>query len=160
MNLHDVIKYPYLSEKSSKNYDQGIYVFAVDKRTNKAEVKHVVEFIFKVKVAKVNIIPVRKKPKKVGKFAGFKSAYKKAIVTLQDGYSIQIFKEKEPEIDSNKNIENKKVNKETELKIKEIEKRAAEKIAAKAKTEKTALKETVNDDQEEKSEVHHQDEEK
>lgn len=132
MNITEVIKYPILTEKSSQKIDQGIYTFAVDKRTNKAEVKRVVEFIFDVKVAQVNIMTIRKKPKKLGKFAGFKSGYKKAIVTLSKG-SIQLFKDEAPKEEIV--ADDKEFLKPTTIKrdeISDIEKRAAAKIAAKA----------------------------
>lgn len=164
MDLHNVIKYPLLTEKSSQKFDQGIYTFAVDQKTNKAEVKHVIEFIFNVKVAKVNILTVRKKAKKLGKFAGFKSGYKKAIVTLQKGYSIQLFNEKTPEINEDKAIKAKGPSKEELAKIHDLEKRAAEKIAAKAQAsaKKVVLKEKENikEDQAEKVPSSDQDEEK
>ena len=63
MNVNEVIKYPILSEKTYAQMANGIYAFAVDIRTNKVEVKKSIEFIFEVKVKKVNIINIDKKPK-------------------------------------------------------------------------------------------------
>lgn len=145
MNLNDVIKYPILSEKTYAQMQNGVYTFAVDPRTNRAEVKKVVEFIFDVKVEKVNIINVDKKPKKLGRFAGFTNKVKKAIVTLADGNVINIFPEEAP-VAEVKEEATTKAHKHAEVEMSDAEKRAAEKIAAKAKAkaeEKTAdVKET------------------
>lgn len=127
MHISEVIKRPILTEKSYAQMKDGIYTFAVDKRTNKAEVKKVVEFIFEVKVEKVNIITVSKKPKNLGRFKGFVAGYKKAIVTLKEGSTISMFQEQEvaqPEV---------KVKETKEKVVSDAEQRAAAKIAAKAK---------------------------
>lgn len=128
MKINQVIKFPILTEKSSKQIDAGIYTFAVDKRTNKAEVKKVLEIIFDVKVVSVNISNVRRKPKKVGKFQGFRSGYKKAIVTLSKGDSIKLFKDQELE---NQTVNHKEQAKPISSEMSDVEKRAAAKIAAK-----------------------------
>ena len=126
MHLNEVIKHPILSEKTYQQMASGVYTFAVDFRTNKAEVKKVVEHIFDVKVDKVNIQTVQKQPKRIGRFNGFTNRYKKAIVTLAEGHVINIFPE---EI-----VEDVKPAKEEKVKeVSEAEKKAAEKIAAKAK---------------------------
>lgn len=132
MHLNEVIKHPILSEKTYQQMASGVYTFAVDFRTNKAEVKKVVEHIFDVKVEKVNIQTVQKKPKKIGRFEGFTNRYKKAIVTLVEGHVINIFPEEVV-------AEEPKATKEKEPKeISEAEKKAAEKIAAKAAIKKDA----------------------
>ena len=126
MNVNEVIKYPLLTEKTYSQMQSGIYTFAVDKRTNKAEVKKVIEFIFDVKVERVNIMTVNRKPKKLGRFAGFVAGYKKAIVTLKDGETIQIF----PGDAEAAPVEEAKPKKEKKAKaeVSEAEKKAAEKI--------------------------------
>ncbi len=131
MNHNEVIKFPILTEKSYKLMDNNVYTFAVDKRTNKSEVKKVIEFIFEVKVSKVNIFTVPKKAKKLGRFEGFTNGYKKAMVTLKDGSVINIFPE-----EAIKEAEAKAKTKEVEADVKsnepsEAEKKAAEKIKAK-----------------------------
>lgn len=134
MNLNEVIKHPILTEKTYSQMSQGVYTFAVDFRTNKAEVKRVVEHIFEVKVEKVNIMTVDKKAAKLGRFQGFKNRYKKAIVTLADG-QINLFPEdavQEPET----KVE-VKTKAEVTKEMSEAEKKAAAKIAAK-KAEKEA----------------------
>ncbi|ENY68838.1 50S ribosomal protein L23 [Metamycoplasma auris 15026] len=126
MNINQVIKYPILTEKSEiARTNQNVYTFAVDRRTNKIEVKKAVEFIFDVKVLKVNIINYDKKPARLGRFSGFKNAVKKAIVYLDEKSKILLFAEEAKEA-------KKEVAKETEAKetqeISEAEKKAAEKI--------------------------------
>lgn len=94
MNINEVIKYPVLTEKSEiARTNQNVYTFVVDKRTNKIEVKKAVEFIFDVKVKRVNIINYDKKPAKLGRFAGFTNAVKKAIVYLDENSKIVLFAE-------------------------------------------------------------------
>ncbi|MCP4354178.1 MAG: 50S ribosomal protein L23 [Proteobacteria bacterium] len=146
MNVNEVIKYPILSEKSYQQMATGVYTFAVDFRTNKAEVKKVVEHIFDVKVAKVNIATVQKKPKKVGRFDGFTNRYKKAVVTLSEGV-INIFPEEVEE-----KPKEKVTKKEKKKEISEAEKRAAEKIAAKEK-EKLASKDVKKETKVDKTDV-------
>ena len=123
MQLSEIIKHPILTEKTYPLMEKGIYTFAVDKRTNKAEVKKAIQFIFDVKVKKVNIMNIRKKPKKMGKYNGFLAGYKKVIVTLDKG-SISLFEDEQ-----NAPVEVKaKEIKNTNSKISEAEKKAAAKI--------------------------------
>lgn len=137
MNINEVIKYPILSEKTYQQMATGVYTFAVDFRTNKAEVKRVVEYIFDVKVGKVNIMTVDKKAKKIGRFAGFTNRYKKAIVTLTEG-TINIFPEEvEAPVETK---ETKKAEKAEKVEMSDAEKKAAEKIAAKAKAKEAEAK--------------------
>lgn len=143
MNINEVIKYPVLTEKSEiARTNQNVYTFVVDKRTNKIEVKKAVEFIFDVKVKRVNIINYDKKPAKLGRFAGFTNAVKKAIVYLDENSKIVLFAEEANE--AKKAVENEaKTEKVAEVKeISEAEKKAAEKIkkAAEAKTKKAEEK--------------------
>ncbi len=88
----DIIKRPIITEKTSDLMAKdNKYTFAVDKRTNKTEVKYAVKELFKVEVEKVNIMNVRAKRRKVGKYEGKRPGYKKAIVKLAAGHSIEIF---------------------------------------------------------------------
>ncbi|MDI3349428.1 50S ribosomal protein L23 [Mycoplasmopsis arginini] len=143
MNINEVIKYPVLTEKSEiARTNQNVYTFVVDKRTNKIEVKKAVEFIFDVKVKRVNIINYDKKPAKLGRFAGFTNAVKKAIVYLDENSKIVLFAEEANE--AKKAVENEaKTEKVAEVKeISEAEKKAAEKIkkTAEAKAKKAEEK--------------------
>ncbi|MGL5590914.1 MAG: 50S ribosomal protein L23 [Metamycoplasmataceae bacterium] len=128
MNINEIIRYPILTEKTYKQMEDHIYTFAVDKRASKLEIKKAIQFIFEVKIDKINVFNVPKKAKKVGKYSGFTKSYKKAIVTLnKDSASINIF----PEEGIAKDEALKKPKKDLEkLKaISEAEKKVAEKIA-------------------------------
>jgi len=78
----DVIKRPIITERTTDMMADNKYVFDVDVRTNKTEIKKAVEQIFDVKVVNVNTINIRKKPKRFGKYSGFTARRKKAIVQL------------------------------------------------------------------------------
>ena len=90
-NPRDIILYPIYTEKSVAIGEDGrVVTFAVAQGTNKIQIKQAVESIFNVKVEKVNIVNVRKKDKKVGKFTGQTAAVKKAIVSLKEGHKIDV----------------------------------------------------------------------
>ncbi|MBM7708520.1 50S ribosomal protein L23 [Enterococcus lemanii] len=92
MNLLDVIKRPVITEKSMLAMDEKKYTFDVDTRANKTLVKQAVEAAFDVKVKNVNIINVRPKFKRVGKYAGYTKKRRKAIVTLtENSKAIEFF---------------------------------------------------------------------
>ncbi|MGZ9431978.1 50S ribosomal protein L23 [Mycoplasma sp. AC157] len=139
MNINEIIKYPILTEKSYLQMSSGTYVFAVDRRTNRSEVKKAVEYIFNVKVEKVNIFNVPKKPAKLGRYQGFTNSFKKAIVTLVEGHTIAVLNEDlespTPEEQTNVVEETKKETKVSKS-ASEVDKKVAEKIAAKKNKEK------------------------
>ncbi len=87
----DIIIRPIVSEKSYDRMGEGIYQFKVLRSANKNQIKEAVEEIFDVSVTKVNTLNVTRKPKKRGVHKGFTSEWKKAIVTLKEGDSIQFF---------------------------------------------------------------------
>ena len=94
MDARDVIKRPIITEASMLATDEKKYTFEVDVRENKIEVRQAVEEIFGVKVEKVNILNVRAKFKRVGRYAGYTNKRRKAIVKLtKDSKDIQIFAE-------------------------------------------------------------------
>lgn len=78
----DVIKRPVITEQTSEFMAEKRYVFEVDLKASKTEIKTAVEQIFKVKVVKVNTMRMPAKPKRYGRHAGYTSEWKKAIVTL------------------------------------------------------------------------------
>ncbi|MBW5449174.1 50S ribosomal protein L23 [Cohnella sp. CFH 77786] len=84
-NPRDVIKRPVITERTSEFIDQLKYVFEVDIKANKTEIKQAVEQIFKVKVASVNTLRMPAKPKRYGRHSGYTSEWKKAIVQLAEG---------------------------------------------------------------------------
>ena len=79
---YDVIIKPVISENSMDQAAKKKYTFKVAPDANKTEVKQAVEEIFDVEVAKVNIMNVKGKKKRMGRFEGMTSASRKAIVTL------------------------------------------------------------------------------
>ena len=92
MDLYSVIKKPLITEKSTiARDDANKYVFKVDRRANKIEIEKAVEKLFKVKVVNVRTMNMEGKKKRTGKVMGRKSDWKKAIVTLAPGQSIEVF---------------------------------------------------------------------
>ncbi|MFV0380668.1 MAG: 50S ribosomal protein L23 [Breznakia sp.] len=93
-NARDVIIRPIITEKTMKGMDnENKITFEVAKHSNKTEVKLAVEEIFNVKVKKVNIMNVRPKAKKMGKYEGTTNAIRKAIISLAEGQEINLFGE-------------------------------------------------------------------
>ncbi len=91
-NLREVIRRPLITERATQLQEaSGKYSFEVDRRANKIDVKRAVEAMFDVQVTKINTTSVRGKVKRLGRFVGRRSDWKKAIVTLDDGQSIDIF---------------------------------------------------------------------
>jgi len=91
MHITQVLKKPLLTEKSYSLISKNVFTFIVDKNAKKPEIKKAFETIFEVKVAKVNVCNYIKKAKRVGKFFGYKSSYKKAIITLKKGEKLSLF---------------------------------------------------------------------
>ena len=90
-NYRDIIKAPVITEKSTDiASDERKYVFKVDAKANKSQIKDAIEKIFKVKVESVNTVNVHPKKKRVGRYSGMTNKYKKAIVTLADGNKIDL----------------------------------------------------------------------
>lgn len=91
-NAYEIIIRPIMTEKSLAGTENKVYTFEVAKNANKTHVKLAIEELFNVEVAKVNIANTKKKPKRLGKYSGFKSGYRKAIVTLKaDSATISAF---------------------------------------------------------------------
>ena len=78
----DVIKRPVITEQTSEFMTDKRYVFEVDLKATKTEIKSAIEQIFKVKVVKVNTMRMPAKPKRYGRHSGYTSEWKKAIVQL------------------------------------------------------------------------------
>lgn len=88
---YKIIKYPLVTEKGTNLAEDGKYLFCVDKKTNRSQVKFSIESIYKVKVEKINILNTSKKKKRYRfKIEGYKPGFKKAIVTLKKGDKIAI----------------------------------------------------------------------
>lgn len=88
----EVIIRPIVTEKTMKDYDNfGKVTFQVKKGCNRTQVKQAVEEIFNVKVDRVNMVNVRPKKKRVGKYVGKTNSMTKAIVKLQPGHQLELF---------------------------------------------------------------------
>ena len=86
--LFSIIKKPMLTEKSTNLNQYNQYSFVVSTNSNCYEIKSAIEKIFKVKVTKINTSIVTGKPKTFKGIDGYKKIYKKAIVTLAEGNTI------------------------------------------------------------------------
>ena len=91
-NARDVIIRPLVTEKTMGSQDgNNTVVFEVAKGTNKIQIRQAVEEIFNVKVEKVNIVNTADKAKRLGRYKGVAHGYRKAIVKLAEGYSIDLY---------------------------------------------------------------------
>ena len=92
MNIFDVLRAPKMSEKTlSLKEEANQFAFEVDQRANKIQIKESIEKSFKVSVLKVRTMNVRGKKKRLGRYQGLKSNWKKAIITLKEGDTIEYF---------------------------------------------------------------------
>ena len=92
MNLHDVIQQPLITEKSNiAKEERNIATFRVDPDASKHDIRRAVETLFEVKVTNVRTMRQPGKEKRVGKHVGRKPAWKKALVELADGQTIEFF---------------------------------------------------------------------
>ncbi len=87
-NYRDIIIAPVITERSALLEQEGKYVFKVDTKANKVQIKQAIEKIFNVKVLSVNTMNSHPKKKRVGKYTGMTNKYKKAIVKLEKGSTI------------------------------------------------------------------------
>ena len=92
-NSADIIKYPIITDKATRLLENNQYSFIVDRSSNKLAIKSTIEYLFNVKVIKVNTCRLPRKQKRVGKYIGWKPQYKKAIVSLAEGDVINLFTE-------------------------------------------------------------------
>lgn len=88
MNNYDIIFAPIITEKTASLEEKNTYVFKVDVRANKTQIKQAIENAFNVKVENVNTLNVHPKTKRVGRYTGKTNRYKKAIVKLAEGNTI------------------------------------------------------------------------
>ena len=93
MSLHpnEVLLAPVVSEKSYSLIGDRKYTFKVHKDAHKTQVRQAVEELFGVNVIAVNISKVQSKPKRRGMFKGTRPGWKKAIVQVREGQTIEIF---------------------------------------------------------------------
>lgn len=91
MEARDIIIRPLITEKSTTLMAEGKYVFEVAKAANKIEIAKAISQIFNVKAVSVNTVNVEGKVKRMGRSIGKRSDYKKAIVKLAAGETIEFF---------------------------------------------------------------------
>jgi large subunit ribosomal protein L23 len=93
MSLHpnEFLLAPVVSEKSYGQIEQRKYTFKVHKDAHKTQIRQAVEQLFEVKVENVKVLKVQPKPKRRGLSRGTRPGWKKAIVQLREGESIEIF---------------------------------------------------------------------
>ena len=88
-----IIKYPIITDKATRLLEKNQYSFIVDRHSDKLAIKTAIEYLFNVKVIKINTCNLPRKKKRVGKYVGWKAQYKKAIVSLAEGDIINLFTE-------------------------------------------------------------------
>ena len=86
--IYSILKKPITTEKSTNLQQYNQYSFIVSKESNSNEIKQAIEKIFKVKVTKINTSITRGKLKRFKNSVGYKKDFKKAIVTLKEGNTI------------------------------------------------------------------------
>ena len=92
MHVYEVLKRPITTEKSNLLKDnQRQYVFEVDLRANKHQIKEAVETAWKVNVVSVNVLRTSRKRRHYGRFVSYKPLRKKAIVKIRPDQRIELF---------------------------------------------------------------------
>ena len=90
-DFFNIIHSPIITDKTTKLLEKNQYCFKVDHKANKMEIKKAIESIFKVQIINVNTSHEPRKKRRVGRFSGYKRHYKKAIITLSNNSSINLF---------------------------------------------------------------------
>lgn len=92
MNSYDILIRPLLTEKiTAIRESKNVAVFAVHRRATRVDVRLAVEKVFAVKVDSVNVMNVRGKKKRQGRYLGKRSDWRKAFVTLKDGEKFELY---------------------------------------------------------------------
>jgi len=92
VNVHEIIRKPLVTEKTNIAREEGnVVTLAVDPRASKHDVRRAVEALFSVNVLEVRTMRMPRKTRRVGKFAGRKPEWKKALVRLAEGQTIEFF---------------------------------------------------------------------
>ena len=87
----EIIIRPIITENTYDMMEEGVYTFEVAKDSNKVEVRQAIEALFNVHVTKVNTLNVKSKPKRLRQQPGRTRTWKKAMVTLAEGDTIELF---------------------------------------------------------------------
>jgi large subunit ribosomal protein L23 len=90
-SLADLIRRPLITEKATLLLENNQYVFEVDPRANKLQIKAAIEELFEVRVVSVNTYNPPKKKRRMGRFVGHRPHYKRSVVTLAPGNTIPLF---------------------------------------------------------------------
>jgi len=91
INVYEVLRRPLVTEKGTHLQEKNKYLFEVAINANKPQVKQAIEKAFNVSVKSVNLMTVVGKKKRYGRAITKRPDWKKAVVTLKEGDSIQIF---------------------------------------------------------------------
>ena len=92
IDLHSVLIQPLLTEKVTAMREANNTVsFLVHPNANRVQIKHAVETLLKVKVVRVNVLNVQGKIKRLGRFSGKRSNWKKAFVKLKEGEKLELY---------------------------------------------------------------------
>ncbi len=89
-NPFRIIKYVMRTEKGTTLEKENKYIFCVNKKANKVEIKNAIEYVYRVKVKAINTLVMPGKEKRVRSKAGTTPDWKKAVVTLKEGQKINI----------------------------------------------------------------------
>ncbi|NJN20212.1 MAG: 50S ribosomal protein L23 [Leptolyngbya sp. RL_3_1] len=89
--LADIIRRPIITEKATLLLENNQYTFEVMPKASKPEIKAAIEALFDVKVTGISTLNPPRKQRRMGKFAGYRATYKRAVVTLAEGNSIPLF---------------------------------------------------------------------
>lgn len=92
-DLPDLVRRPIVTEKATRLLEENKYVFEVVPKATKIEIKAAIEDLFEVTVVRVNTMNPPRKQRRMGRFAGHRAQYKRAVVTLAPGDSITLFPE-------------------------------------------------------------------
>lgn len=89
---YGVLIEPWVTEKSHDQMAKNKYIFKINKSSGKKEIKKAVEELYGVRVTTVNVVSIPAKKRMAGGKTGWKSGFKKALVTLKEGDKIELFK--------------------------------------------------------------------
>ena len=93
-DARQVVHRALITEKGTRLRERkNVYLFEVAPDANKVEIGRAIEEIFSVKVKLVRTLNYKGKPKRLGRYAGYRSAWKKAVVTLAEGQTIELFEQ-------------------------------------------------------------------
>ena len=85
-----IIKYPIITDKATRLLANNRYSFVVDRSSDKLTIKAAIEYLFNVKVIKVNTCRLPRKKKRVGKYIGWKAQYKKATARVSGTNKVRL----------------------------------------------------------------------